>query len=110
MVPTRTVNLSRQSEQKYQPGPMDWPPSLVTVSNWPQNGQTGPSGQREASRNSRALSSLVKAGLVRSHMAVSYNLEYAINLRFSQLYSCPILNIGRMDEGMKQQAQCVYEN
>src|ERR1700737_5228784 len=67
---------------------MDLPPSLETVSNWPQKGQTGPSGQRDASRNSRALSSSVNAGLVRSHMAVSYDLEYATNHRFSQLYSC----------------------
>src|ERR1700730_16603269 len=86
-VPVLTVNLSRHPEQKNQPGPMLLPPSGWAVSCWPQNGQIAPFGQREASRNSRALVSLVKAGLVRSHMAISYNLEHAINCQFSQGHS-----------------------
>ena len=65
-VPTRTVNFSRHPEQKYQPGPIDLPPNGFTHSPELQNGQTGPLGQRDASRNFRAASSSLKAGWLRS--------------------------------------------
>jgi len=67
---------------------MDGPPSGFTVSCWPQNGHTGPSGHRVASSNLRASSSSVKAGLVKSHMAVPYGRYHAIGLLISQVYSC----------------------
>src|SRR5215510_14731506 len=66
------------------------PPSLLTASSWQQSGQTGPSGQREASKNSRTLSSSVKAGLLRSQvMVVSYVSESTMENPFSQVYRPP---------------------
>src|SRR5579871_167367 len=68
---------------------MDLPPNGFTVSIWPQNGQTGPSGQRVASSSSRAASSFVKAGLLRSLMArLPYALDHGTVRSVSQVYSC----------------------
>jgi hypothetical protein len=55
--PTRTVNLSLQSPQVHQPGPMLLPPSCLIFSIPPQWGQNTPFGHRRASRWARAASS-----------------------------------------------------
>src|SRR5712692_5164380 len=69
---------------------MDLPLKRLTVSILLQCGQTGPSGQREASRNSRAFSSFVKAGLVMSHMGLSPVSPYRTTVfQCSQVHSRP---------------------
>src|SRR6185437_8057675 len=64
-VPTLTENGSRQALHWYMPGRCDLPLTSVASPSTPQCGQTGPLGQRIASKWARAASSSLKIGSVR---------------------------------------------
>lgn len=67
-VPTVTVKFFRQELHWISPARVLLPCKRWTFSHSPQCGQNGPCGQLTASRCSRALSALVKMGLVRSNI------------------------------------------
>src|ERR1017187_5663849 len=70
-VPTVTENCSRQSLHFSKPLRCPLPSSRYAPSHEPQCGQTGPLGQRIASRYSRALSSFWKWGAFRADITCS---------------------------------------
>src|SRR5258708_39460097 len=89
-VPTVTVNWVRQSPQKYRPARWLSPFRALLRSVPPQWGQTGPVGQRIASRCLRAAFSSLNRRALRIASAMTfllYGLKHALSLCVFQVYN-----------------------